>query len=173
MFVSDENCKVAEIFHHGKLPKHTGTGTVDQQPQARYSSQMHSSHHMMGGWWWMRRDVRTYHLESCVACVLKVSRGERLREEPRCLTMRRARMNYYLQPALLSLRAYILPISPIPIRPTVKPAMSEGCDVEAMLMRIVVLLSSRTGRVRQLSHRHTRSSVPMKHSLDDRARSNG
>jgi len=32
----------------------------------------------------------------------------------------------YLQPAALSLRAYILPISPIPMSPTTKPSIAGG-----------------------------------------------
>lgn len=50
--------------------------------------------------------------------------------------IKRERTGDYLQPAAASRRAYILPISPMPMMPTVKPSMPSGtwevCDWAAI-----------------------------------------
>lgn len=49
----------------------------------------------------------------------------------------KGRAGNYLHPAALSLRAYILPMSPMPMIPTVKPAISgEAADKDAIVIKV-------------------------------------
>lgn len=61
----------------------------------------------------------------------------------------------YLQPAAASRRAYILPISPMPMMPTVKPSMPSGtCEVcdEAAIFADQPAAESGTELARNGSH---------------------
>ena len=87
---------------------------LDNADHKRYSSQMRSSHHrsdrlVMFVRVWDERQIN-----------LPIDKAVEI-DKSAC----RVR-DIYLQPAALNLRAYIFPMSPMPMRPTLKSSISEG-----------------------------------------------
>ena len=133
-----------------------GTRKAIRLRHVRYSSQMHSSHHNKGGRGWCAdKEGESLLTRNCGCRKLfyeLVSRGKRVD---------------YLHPAALNLRAYILPMSPMPMSPTTKSSIPGGTaeDLAAMMQKLQKsvaipfpkITSSRSKNCKQAVHRATSS----------------
>lgn len=123
-----------------------GARMADRLRRERYSSQMRSSHHakgLLGCGVWKGEERNLPRSRAAQAAEIsndhgasalgRVSRQQGVQQGEN-MPNRKACMKYYLHPALLNRRAYILPMSPMPIRPTTK---SSGDGAAAIVDAIV------------------------------------
>lgn len=124
----------------------TGARMADQPRHERYSSQMRSSHHAERGVadrerrFLSRKGLKKgSHLPRRATLWAKVSGDEDravqsiLAGRPTISQRNNMAARNYLHPALLSRRAYILPMSPMPMRPTTKSSAPGNGAVDAMI----------------------------------------